>query len=279
MDRFLDRPEGRIAFSESGPADARALIATHEPTGSRTDEDAWGVFDWSAVAAAGQRLIRYDLRGHGASVGRAEQSDFSWPALAQDLLALADRASPDRRVDLLGVATGCGTVLRAALRAPERVRRLVLVIPPPIGADRERQAQLYRAAADLAEVRGIDAWVRAASGMPAVPVLVEGGWRRPSVPGVSEALLPLVVRADADSALPSDYELAELPQQTLLLAWTGDASHPIASAERLATVLAAARCEVADSAATVAGWGMRVAAFLRDGLPDGGHPAARAAST
>ncbi|HEY0375319.1 MAG TPA: hypothetical protein VGC94_11015, partial [Amnibacterium sp.] len=165
-------------------------------------------------------------------------------------------------VDLLGVATGCGTVLRAALAAPERIRCLVLVIPPPIGADRERQAQLYRAAADLAEVRGIDAWARAASGMPAVPVLVKGGWRRPSVPSVPEALLPLVVRADADSALPTDDELAELPQQTLLLAWTGDASHPSASAEHLAAVLTAARCEVADSAATVADWGKRVAAFL-----------------
>ena len=267
MDSFLDRTTATIAYDIEGADSGPTLISTHEPTGSRADEDAWGVFDWSAMPASGIRLVRYDTRGHGASTGRADPGDYRWPALAADLLALADAVSPDGPVDLLGVATGCGTALWAAVMAPHRVRRLVLVVPPAFGAARDRQVELFRAAADLAEVRGIDAWTRAASAMPPVPVLQEGGWHRQQRPSVPAELLPLVVRGQADSAYPSDDLLAGLVQEVLVLAWPDDPSHPVAGAERLTDLLPGARLEVAPDAVTVAGWGRRIAAYLAAGAP------------
>ncbi|HEY8318901.1 MAG TPA: alpha/beta fold hydrolase [Amnibacterium sp.] len=264
MDRFLDRSSATIAYDIEGPDRGPALIATHEPTGSRADEDAWGAFDWSAVPASGVRLVRYDTRGHGRSTGGVEPADYRWPALAADLLALADTVSPDAPVDLLGVATGCGTVLQAATTAPHRVRRLVLVVPPAVGAARDRQVELFRAAADLAEVRGIDAWTRAATAMPPVPVLQEGGWHRRERPSVPEELLPLVVRGQADSVFPSDAVLAGLTQEVLILAWTDDPSHPVDGAERLAALLPGARLEVATDVPTVAAWGRRIAELLTE---------------
>ena len=262
MDESLERPTATLAFDVRGPSAARALVVTHEPTGSRAQEDAWGAFDWSAVTEVGERLVRYDIRGHGRSTGRAEQADYRWPALAADLLALADRVSPAEPVDLLGVATACGTVLEAAVTAPHRVRRIVLVVPPPVGPARARQAQLYRAAADLAELRGAAAWARGAAALPAAPVLVEGGWRREPHPAVPEELLPHVVRGDADSDTPAEDVLAALPHEVLVLAWHDDRSHPVEAARWLASTIPRARLEVAERAEDVRGWGRRVAAFV-----------------
>lgn len=263
MDAFLDRPHAEIAYAVDGDAQSeRLLLVTHEPTASRRDADAWGVLGLRPVVDVGERVLRYDTRGHGASTGRAVEEDYRWSALAEDLLALADAASPERPVDALAVAGGCGSLLHAVVSAPERFRRLVLVIPPPVGEGRARQAELYRAAAALAELRGAAGWARGAAALPPVPVLVEGGWRRPPEAAVQEPLLPLVVRADAASAYPADEALAALALPTLVLSWSGDPSHPVAGARAIATTLGSAVLEVADDAATVRGWGERVARFL-----------------
>ncbi|MDH2444138.1 alpha/beta hydrolase [Amnibacterium sp. CER49] len=262
MDAFLARPHAEIAYAVDGAESERLLLVTHEPTASRRDADAWGVLRWSAVVAAGERVLRYDTRGHGASTGRAVEDDYRWSALAGDLLALAEATSPEHPVDALAVAGGCGTLLHAAVAAPDRFRRLVLVIPPPVGEARARQAELYRAAAALAELRGAEGWARGAAAMPPVPVLVEGGWRRPAEAAVPESLLPLVVRAEAASVYPEDEALAALGLPTLVLTWRSDPSHPVEGARAVAAVLPSAVLEVADDAEGVRGWGERIAGFL-----------------
>jgi 3-oxoadipate enol-lactonase len=263
MDEYLDRPGARIAWSGSGPSDAaHALVVTHALATSREWEDEAGILDWSPVADAGARLVRYDSRGHGASSGEPAPEHYRWPGLAQDLLALADAVSPERPVDAMGESTGCGTLLWAVLSAPQRFRRLVFVIPPTRGPARAEQAELYTAAAEMIEVLGIDSWRRLIAAAVPAPILQAGGWPRTTRVAVRDDLLPSVLRGAAASAFPDDDALRSIRHPALILAWDTDPSHPVETAEHLAQQLPNSALEIATTPDAVRGWGARAAAFL-----------------
>ena len=146
-------------------------------------------------------------------------------------------------------------LLWAAVEAPQRFRRLVLVAPPTMGDARTGQAELFLAAASLVELRGIDAWNRAAAALPNIDILEAGGWARNLIPTIAPELLPLALRGEAASRLPDD--------SALDLAWATDPSHPIESAERLHSLLPNSTLEIATSPADIRAWGARTAEFLR----------------
>jgi pimeloyl-ACP methyl ester carboxylesterase len=77
--------------------------------------------------ATGRRVVAVELQGHGhtADVDRP----FSWDALADDVAALV-RHLDLGPADLMGYSLGGGVCLRAAIRHPEVVRRLVVVSAP-----------------------------------------------------------------------------------------------------------------------------------------------------
>jgi pimeloyl-ACP methyl ester carboxylesterase len=77
--------------------------------------------------ATGRRVVAVELQGHGhtADVDRP----FSWDALADDVAALV-RHLDLGPADLMGYSLGGGVCLRAAIRQPEVVRRLVVVSAP-----------------------------------------------------------------------------------------------------------------------------------------------------
>jgi 3-oxoadipate enol-lactonase len=272
VDSYLERSRARIAYNVEGRlGDGVPVVVTHSFLGSRQLEDTVGIFDWGPVQRGGQPLIRFDARGHGASSGEAVEEQYRWPALAEDLLAVVDAAAPDAPViDALGESTGCGTVLWAVAQAPERFRRLVFVIPPTIREIRAEQADIYRASAQLIELRGAEAWTRMIETFPQVPLLSAGGWERARKVPVEIDLLPTVLRGAAESDLPPDEVLAGIRQETLILGWATDPSHPIASAEHLAGLLPNATVEIAEEPESVRDWGERVAAFL--GRADAGAP-------
>jgi pimeloyl-ACP methyl ester carboxylesterase len=261
---YIDRPGARIAYAVTGDAsEATPVLVAHSFLASRRLEDEVGVFDWSPVTGLGKRLIRFDARGHGESTGGADHDDYRWPALAEDLLAVADTvATDDHPVDAVGESTGCGTLLWAVTREPQRFRRLVLVIPPTVRAARAEQAEIYRAAASLIELRGAEAWTRLVDHFPSAPLLDRGGWSRARRIPVPLEVLPSVLRGAAASDLPDEAALAALPHETLVLAWTTDVNHPTSSAEYLAGALPRARLVVADDPDQVRGWGALAAEHL-----------------
>lgn len=89
-----------------------------------------GLADFGAVASVGLRLISYDARGHGETSRTAAAEDYTWAALALDLLALADHFSPDSPVCGIGSSMGTGTLAHAGVQRPDRFERLVLSAPP-----------------------------------------------------------------------------------------------------------------------------------------------------
>ena len=236
------------------------FVWAHGLTSSRANEDRGGLFDWSPVVAGGRQVVRYDARGHGRSGGSPDPEAYRWPQLATDLLALLDELGIERAA-AGGASMGCATLLHAAVRAPERFDRLVLVIPPTAWATRADQADQYEASARYVEARGKAAWMAAAEEAPRAAIFAD----LPPFPftaDIPEDLLPSVLRGAAASDLPAPEAVAVLAHPTLVLAWTGDPGHPESTATRLAELLPAAELHVATRIREVLGWPAQVAAFL-----------------
>jgi len=106
-----------ISYLVEGPEDAPWLILSNSLA---TDRRMWE--PQIDVLRASRRVLRYDTRGHGQS--EAGQAPYNFDQLTGDVLALCDGLSIER-ADFLGVSLGGMTGLAFAMRAPERVRRLV----------------------------------------------------------------------------------------------------------------------------------------------------------
>lgn len=251
----------RLNWTESG--EGPTVVWAHGMTSSSWAAERAGGVSWSPVSDSGHRLIRYDARGHGESTGSRDENAYTWPALAQDLLALLDEIAPGEQVDGMGSSMGTATLIYAALADPTRFRRLVLTSAPTAWDTRAAQAEVYRSFATLVESRGIAGFLALAAETPAhVPAPFEGLEPQELAPQVSEELLPFVLRGAALSDLPPVDALAALEVPVLLLPWTDDPGHPVGTSEILLEALPDARMEIGHSLAELRTWGGRAAEFL-----------------
>lgn len=91
-----------------------------------TKEINWVGPGWvSTLTGAGRRVIALDNRGHGASSKLYDAAAYDPDIMAGDALALLDHLGL-RRVDVMGYSMGGRIASCLALRAPERVRSLIL---------------------------------------------------------------------------------------------------------------------------------------------------------
>lgn len=74
-----------------------------------------------------RRVIAVELQGHGHT--RDVDRPLRWESLGDDVAALVEVLDLGQ-ADLLGYSLGADVVLRAAIRHPDRVRRLVVVSAP-----------------------------------------------------------------------------------------------------------------------------------------------------
>ena len=116
--------DAEIAVGQSGAG--VDVVWGHGLTQSRALEDRRPLVDLSSLAA---RVVRYDARGHGDSESTPDLDGYGWDQLARDQLALATALGIERYV-AAGASMGAATALHAAVIAPDRIRGLVLVIPP-----------------------------------------------------------------------------------------------------------------------------------------------------
>lgn len=250
----------RLAYEVSGSGPH--LIWGHGLSMNRASDATMGLLDWPRIPAT---VVRYDARGHGESESTPDLAGYSWSELARDQLALADSLGIDRYI-AAGASMGCGTALHAAVAAPERVRALVLVIPPTGWETRAAQAEMWETSAGLVERDGVEALIAARSALdPPDPYLGDDA-RRERQAEATRAWEPhrlaLVLRGATTANLPGRDDVASITAPVLILAWTGDPVHPVATARELARLLPQADLRTASTRAELDGWSGLVGAFV-----------------
>ena len=242
------------------------VVWGHGLTSSMADEAARSLIRWDEVRRT-HRVLRYDARGHGRSVSTADADDYSWDSLARDQRALADTLGIGAYI-AGGASMGCATALHAAVQAPDRIRGLVLMIPPTGWEGRAGQAELYEQMAGIVETAGVEPLIEAAQQLPpadpfvGLPDLAE--MRADAMRAWDPARLAQVFRGATTAQLPDREAIAALTQPTLILAWTGDPTHPVATADELAELLPQAERSVVSDLRSVLGWSGLVQDFLEN---------------
>lgn len=258
-DSYFTRDGARIAyeFAGSGPPVGYA----HGVPLSRAAVRRLGLLDLDALAV-GRRLLTYDQRGHGQSTGRPIAQDYLFENFTRDLLALLEELGIDQPMDFAGSSLGSDTALRAAIAAPERFRRLVLMIPPVAWETGVHQTrQLYGDIADTIEEKGAAAWRAEWARMEPLPIFA-GYPEFDLTPDIADDLLSSVFRGVGRSDLPAQDAIATLRHPTLILAWDTDPLHPVATAEKLHELMPASTLHVSTTVAQIKGWNRRIADFL-----------------
>ncbi|MBU4465492.1 MAG: alpha/beta hydrolase [Actinobacteria bacterium] len=225
------------------------VVQLHGLTSSR-ERDAQLGLDLGR-ALRGHRVLRYDARGHGESTGTPNPAAYRWDRLADDLLAVLDHAAPGEKVHAVGPSMGTGTLLHAATREPRRFRSLTLAIPPTAWKTRRAQSATYKVNAKVVERQGIRAFIELGSTAPAPPAIADAPETRPAV---AEGLLPTILRGAASTDLPDRKAISRIDVPTLILAWTGDRSHPVKTATRLHALIRDSKLVIARTPYGVMAW-------------------------
>jgi pimeloyl-ACP methyl ester carboxylesterase len=122
----------RYDLQGSGP---RTVVLIHEMGGL--------LENWDEVVpglAAGNRVLRYDVRGAGLS--EKIKGELSIETLGKDLVALLDHLGMREPVTLAGCAVGGATALHVSGRYPDRVAGVVAMSPAIDMKPEDRPARL-----------------------------------------------------------------------------------------------------------------------------------------
>ncbi|RJG11808.1 alpha/beta fold hydrolase [Massilia cavernae] len=249
--------------------DGIPFVWAHGLMSSIQTENELDWFGWKDIGGV-CRLIRYDARCHGHSQMSPLSADLTWRALGADMLAVADAADAH---DFIagGMSMGCATAIHAAIQAPDRIKGLMLAMPPMVWETRAAQRALYQRIAGHGRSPGDRALDRL-MGRDMARTLPQ--WLVDAAPGQSEGLsigvnalapgtVPALYKAASESDLPprgAFGALAHIP--TLILGWSGDPLHPVSSAQELHRVLPASELHIADSYAAFQTFPAKIRAFI-----------------
>ena len=245
------------------------LIWGHGLMGSMAAEDSTGWFQWERMSECA-KLIRYDARGHGKSGASYAPGDYRWKNLAGDMVAILDESGSDTYI-AGGQSMGCATSIYAALATPQRTKALLLVNPPTAWETRADQASLYGKMALAARLLGGRTLARLVTMQPErlIPAWMvaelgdEVNSIGESIKTINGKTLATILRGAALCDLPPREELKKLAMPALILAWEGDRSHPVETAEELAGLMPESSLHVARDIYDFKTWPLLMREFVR----------------
>jgi pimeloyl-ACP methyl ester carboxylesterase len=256
----------RLAYEQAG--EGIPVVGLHGLTATRR----YVVMGSRWLERNGHRVVLYDARGHGASSPAPRRDAYGYDALCNDLDAVMDVTAIERAV-LVGVSMGAHTLLRFALRRPERVAALAVVTP---GYDPARHGptgwlENWHARADGLRDGGVDGFL-AAIDDGSIPER----WRETVLTAARQRLEQhehLDAVADALAVVPrsrpfeSIEELGAIAAPTLVIGSRDEADpgHPLALAERYARAIPGARLAVEEPGSSPLAWqGSRVSRLIAE---------------
>jgi pimeloyl-ACP methyl ester carboxylesterase len=139
-----------LSIAEAGPGQS-PLLLVHGFTGAKEDFTPW----LDRLAASGWHAVAPDLRGHGASSKPAQETDYSFEIMADDMLSLADALGWEHFV-VLGHSMGGMVAQFMACEAPARLDGLILM-DTAHGPLRNLDPELVDAAVAIVRNQGMDA--------------------------------------------------------------------------------------------------------------------------
>src|SRR3954464_4550034 len=86
-----------------------------------------------SLAERGNRVLTFDLLGHGISDRPLEPACYSMSFFGQQVIALLDHLELDEAV-VLGTSLGANTALEGAASGPDRLRGMISEVPVVAGA-------------------------------------------------------------------------------------------------------------------------------------------------
>lgn len=181
------------------------------------------------LAANGFRVVQYDARGHGRSDLALRSADYRWDALAEELLGVMDVLELPR-ASIFGTSMGAGAAIVAALRAPERIERLILRMPPPMGKDLRRVRMRLGALSALYRFLGPG---RAVSVLAALGQQTTADLLREQPTGL---VVPAIDGLIFGKPQLPEQRVTEIRCPALILTHPGDPEHPLRSGEVLSQI-------------------------------------------
>ena len=163
---------------------------------------------------------------------------------------------------------GCATALYAGLKAPDRIKALILMNPPTAWESRAAQGEFYERMAAMIEKNGITALVQLFKAYPSVPA-----WQladRPelnsyfldSVRQFKPEQLAVILRGAKRSDFPAYEALKKLTVPTLVFCWSDDPTHPIETAAILSNLIPNCQLIFARNMTDVARWSKLIQDYL-----------------
>jgi pimeloyl-ACP methyl ester carboxylesterase len=113
-----------VVLSGVQAGEGSPIVLLHGLTATRR----YVVMGSRVLERSAHRVIAYDARGHGRSTPAASPADYGYERLTTDLEAVLNALDIERAV-LAGASMGAHTVVRFALRNPERVAALGVITP------------------------------------------------------------------------------------------------------------------------------------------------------
>ena len=239
---------GRTHYEVAGPDTAQPVVLVH---GTTMPALVWDR-NFDSLAAAGLRVVRYDLYGRGLSDRPDARHDLE--LYVAQLAELVAQVAPGRPVDLVGFSLGGIVGAEYARRHPERVRRLALVGPAGVGT-------ALPLAARLGAMPGVGEYVMHVAGTrqlrpsgrnllhPERHAALDSAYL-PTIrfPGSRRAVLETVRHVPMSDYAAGYRELGALGKPILLVWGRHDAVVPVANAERVRTLVRATRLVVVEDA-------------------------------
>ena len=197
------------------------------------------------------RLLTYDARGHGQSGGPEDAADYTWEQMGRDMSAFIKLADEQQAI-VGGASMGAATALWVAIEQPEKVKALVILMPPPLGHEpmREPAEKQEIAILDLISAAvqnfGIEKTVEIARSFPGFASTPEEADQRARwLLSQNPLTLLYAIRGLVASPFhdPEAYRAISVP--TIVIAHEGDGLHPSRAARLLAEMIPGAILKIA----------------------------------